>query len=499
MPHTAQHIQKHTNQLNASKLEQWFSEFATKHGNKTSSSANSLSRFGIKNAHSMMAFLDSPRGRIIKDMINEELAKKFNDSRTTQMLLQKRKKRLALILLAMQLALSEEKKAEAKQLNHEIQAQIERILKRNEEEFEQEEEQLKREEHHLEELELCEEAILTFENKIEDKSNELEQVDIALDKLPNEFDEINLRYNFFAEFLDDINSIVNDLSPDLEAIEDEMSSYAKIISSLLDDNKEAEAQQKILEKEALHHKAKMLSTIQTARKEGRVYYNRNAEPVNSPSEADFFIPKGKKLALDPKEGQFYLISQDKVLNQLDPTERKEALNAYRDSKDDIMSVRMQLELKRAQELTHHQSKQSTLTARQQILKQEIQQLRTMHANVQSKFMDLQKSLPNTNTPRPQPTSTANKQIITGPQPRPQQRNIDTHLPNQQNRVMPQAPNQQRSIATQSPAQRATKSLAGVDPTTLTQEQLILRQKLAEALSTKPATAPSPFKTKPKPY
>ncbi len=363
----------------------------------------------MQNSEQLLKFLKSPLGRDIEEVIAEEIAIMQATQAAALTEAQRKQRRHELLRLFFYLSFSAEKEAHAKKLNQEIQKQIDESLR--EEAKELESDGSSHDDHFLEaQIEFYQETINELKEQIANKLNEKASTENELASLENTISDIQERYQLFDRYLSDSNfdeflQIPRLLQDTIEATESQMSSYATIISSMLSKGDDVTAKQQIDIQQALHLKTEMLHMIDVATQEQRHFYDQQGNRVQSISEAAFFVPNDKKLTYS--NGQYFLHTPSKALSDLTPKQRAEAQAAYQDSAHDMMTIRLQLKQRQAQELSPHQVRKVELSKRSELLVQDLKAFQTLlskakdaHLALQNQPPRLQREMRNTNFTQP---------------------------------------------------------------------------------------------------
>lgn len=412
-------------------------------------------RYGLKYSLDVELYMKTPEGQAVASIIQQEEAaieSIQHASRSQEKQAQLRRHRF---LIALLLSFIEEK-AHAKQKDSYVQEEIERILQQLYRKKQEESEELQQYDTHGDVIEtalqIYDDAIKSIDADLQNKKIEIQDVEKDLVLLEQALPVIEARYDRFDAELNDVDfDQVPHMKTHIKDIQSKMTSYALITSRLLHEGKETEADEQQEKTYALSMKAEMLNRLHQAHIQERHLFNRQAERVYSLREADFFVPHNRILTLD--KGQYYLHSHEKDWSVLSQTERHEAKQAYRDTFRDLMSIKMQLQLQRAQAIAHNQHQHTALVERREGLKQDMHVLGTLLTKVQDMRQTLQQI--------PRPTPGFNPSNLA------QQRQL------QQKMAMAIQPN----------------------ANAMDIQQLIAPQNTG---STAPATAPTPFRTTPTP-
>ncbi len=400
---------KASSPLTLIQLEKGFARLEAPHikNNDAKLSNQFLGRFGLRNAHEVMLFLKTPIGKAISAMMKEQILD-LEAIGTLERLKQQKIRLQRRLIISLLLEMIYEKKAHAKQLNLEIQEDIDERLRSQKDEPKPIENpssilinaqlSLYNEAH--------EAAIEALDSSLAKRLTDCEALINDLSQLPEEESEIDSRYAGIDDYLSDTTFEHADLNADhlqisINKVELDISSYAKILSALLEEGNQTEAHKTLQLTHSLHLKSEMLMRMKRAHQEERHFFNRHAMRVSSLSEADFMIPKDKTLALEGDK--YYLYPRSKELSTLTPAQKNDAQLAYQHSIRDIMGMKMQVQLKRTQELALHQDKKATLSLKLDSLKQEINLVTTLLAQIQAARLTLQKKIQQDNTLSPNPS------------------------------------------------------------------------------------------------
>lgn len=374
-------------QITTTQVERWFARLEEAHSTKRT---QLLSRFGLKNAQDVITFLNSPEGKSIIAIIGERLAnmEAMNDAIHEQQNLSRRQHRHLILLL---LGLMYNHKARSEKLNRGIQEQIDKKLHQHELDA-----QAADYDHTV-----YNETAQALEDILTSTLKDAEQLELELIALPEELLEIESRYQIYNKWLtiesiEELSLNPERIDAEMKEIELQLSSYAVILSALITEHKNTEAHETQTLTHALNLKSNLLNTMKIAHQQEKRLFNSKAEPVQSFAQADFIIPKDKTLTFEAN--QYYLHPKSTDFSKFSPQQRKEALDAYQLSRYDIMSIRMQVQLNRTQELALHASKKASLLARSEAMQQNIHLL----TKQLSKVRQIEQQPVNANTPRPTP-------------------------------------------------------------------------------------------------
>lgn len=372
-------------QITGVQVERWFTRLEELNPtNRT----QLLSRFGLKNAQDVITFLNSPEGKSITAIIGEKLAdmEAMSEAMHEQQKISRRQHRNLILLL---LGLMYNRKARTEKLNREIQDQIDKKLHQPPQEDDYD---------HA----VYNETAQALEEVLTRTLKDAEQLEFELAALPEELLEIQLRYQLYDKWLtiesiEELNLSPERIDVEIKEVELQLSSYAVILSALISENKNSEARETQTLTHALNLKSNLLNTMKLAHQQEKHFFNAKAEPVRSFAQADFIIPKDKTLTLEAN--QYYLHPKSTAFSTLSQQQRNEALNAYQQSRYDIMSIRMQVQQNRTQEMALHANKKLSLFARSEVMQQNIHLL----TKQLSKIRQVEPQPANANTPRPTPS------------------------------------------------------------------------------------------------
>lgn len=353
-----------------------------------------LGRFGLNQSLDVDFYMRSPEGKAITSAIMKEVAEleSIEDQAISkQQLAQLRRHKLLISLLIGFI----EEKAHAKKRHAHTEEEMNWILQQEHQKKMEEEDAQKNNQESAEliaeAISICEAAIASIDPNINIKLADIQSIEEELALLFDAQPRIEARYEEYTHCLNEIDfTHVAALHSQMKETEVKMSSYALITSKLLTEGKETEANEQQEKTYALSMKAEMLDRLYKAHSQERHLFNRHAEPVRSLDEADFFIPKDKTLTFSA--GKYHLHSHNKEWSALSQKERHEAQLTYREASRDIMSMKMQLQLQRTQELSVNQQKQNTLTAKRETLNQELQVLSKLLTKAQDTRLTFQQML-----------------------------------------------------------------------------------------------------------
>lgn len=370
MPRTAQQVlhlmtsNKKPIQVTTTQVDQWFSSLEA---------PNALARFGLKNAPDVISFLNSPAGKATMAIVAEKLAnmEDIRDAvRVQQQTTHQHHRHLILLLLG----LIYDSEIRAEKLNIDIQAQIDKNLHQHELDDQRSDD----------DQSIYNEAANSLEQVLNSTLKESEQLEFDLSALIEERLEIDLRYRIYDEHLDAESIKHLSLQPELidieiNDLESKLSSYAIILTSLINEGKHTEAREAQTLTHALNLKSDLLNTMKMAHQQEKRFFNHKAESVQSFAEADFILAKDKALALEGNH--YYLYPKGNDFSKFSLQQKHDAQNAYQLSRYDIMSIKMQIQLNRTQELSLHQTKKTELLARSEAMQQNIHLLTKQLAKV----------------------------------------------------------------------------------------------------------------------
>ena len=292
-----------------------------------------------------------------------------------------------LILLLLGLIYDRETRAE--QLNNVIQAQIDKNLHQHDLDDQRTDD----------DRSIYNETADSLEQVLNSTLKESEQLEFDLSALVEERLEIDSRYRIYDKYLDAESIKHLSLKPELidieiNDVESKLSSYAIILSSLINEGKDTEAREARTLTHALNLKSDLLNTMKMAHQKEKRFFNYKAESVQSFAEADFIIAKDKSLALEGNH--YYLYPKGNDFSKFSLQQKQDAQNAYQLSRYDIMGIKMQVQQNRTQELSLHQTKKNELLARSEAMQQNIHLLTKQLAKVRQ----IEPRPVNANTPCP---------------------------------------------------------------------------------------------------
>lgn len=380
-------ITKNTNnaQLSRTKVEQWFARMAKTHTteHQFSQAANkTFNRFGIKSTEDIINYLNSPAGQNAKAILEDYLdAIDALKQKNINFELKENARKHFMFILYLLLGLIHKKEALAKRLEEYYQEQAEESLKQEQKISETKSSNIVENKILLTDYTAIEEAL---NERLEGILKEADSLEKELTKLNEEQQNIESRFSTYYEELnkEDLQLLHPDaLTKKMETVNVQLSSYANILSTLLNHGNETEIRQHMDLTNALHLKLAHLNALRLVQQEEKHLFNKNGEQVDSIDQADFIIPKDKTLKLE--KGKFYLYSRSKEFIKLSAEQKDDAHNDYQLSLQQIMSIKMQLQLKHAKELSMHNEKKNNLIARSEIMQQQIHLLATQLSANQS--------------------------------------------------------------------------------------------------------------------
>lgn len=353
-----------------------------------------LGRFGLNQSLDVEFYMRSPEGKavtsaIMKEIVGLESLEDQAISKQQQAQLRRHK-----LLISLLIGFIEEN-AYAKNRHAHSQEEMNWILQQEHQKKQAEEDAQKNNQESAEliaeVMTICEAAIASIEPNINIKLADIQSIEEELALLIDAQPRIEARYNEYNDCLNEIDlTNVAAFHSQMKETEVQMSSYALITSKLLTEGKETEANEQQEKTYALRIKAEMINRLYKAHTQERHLFNRHAEPVRSLGEADFFIPKDKTLTLSA--GKYHIHSHKKEWSALSQKERHEAQLTFQETSRDIMSMKMQLQLQRAQELSVNQQQKTALTAKRETLNQELQVLDKLLTKAQDTRLIFQQML-----------------------------------------------------------------------------------------------------------
>lgn len=362
-----------------------------------SSNTLDLTRFGLQHTQDVDFFLKSPEGKAITSLINQEITKIDALEAAEHTHQQNRQLRRHRLILGLLMLLIEEKHAHAKKHDKEIQQELNHLLRLKQQ----------KEKEDIESLRLYEEVIVVIKENIHRLETTLSQEQETLSSLLATSEQTDTKYDTLLSTLDDIHfddpSSFNEQSL---ALKPKIDSYTKITSKLINEGKTQEAetfQERIY---ALRMKADLLKQLELAHKENRTLYNKRAEPVPSLKDAAFYV--SKDLALTLNKGQYYLHPRTQLWANMTQQAKETAQLTYRQSTNDIMSIKLQLQQQRIEYQNRNQTQQTITQTKCQTLQQELKTHQIILQKAQdTRTLALQ---PIPQIPRPLPDPTQSKAV-----------------------------------------------------------------------------------------
>lgn len=491
-------------QLARTRLEQWFARLAMTHTteHQFSQTANKIfNRFGIKSTADIIHYLNSPAGQNAKAILEDYLdAVDALKQKNINFELKEHARKHFMFILYLLLGLIHKKEALAKRLEEYYQEQAEESLKQ---ELKQEQKTSETKGSDILENKLLLKDYTAIEEALNERLEgilkEAESLEKELTTLNEEQHNIDSRFSTYYEELDKEELHLlhpNALTKKMEDVNVQLSSYARILSTLLNQGNETEIRQHMDLTNALNLKLTLLNDLRLVQQEEKQLLNKNGEQVDSITQADFMIPKDKSLKLE--KGQYYLYPRSKDFEKLSTEERDDARNDYQLSLQQIMSIKMQLQLKQSKELSIHNEKKNNLVARSEVMQQQIHLLATQLSENQSNraiFENKMKQQPNlirTPTLAPQNNEPA-RQIQSPPsvsslQKPPTQYNV-------RNTIINQCLIHIENLMNNTPTSQTTTSKQRLEQIKHLQ-QLQTQNLLPSQIMMSPGLRPTPFSTKP---
>ena len=390
-----------------------------------------LSQYGIKDAAQLKAYLLSPGGTKVKNLIYEQVsllaAMQENKQRN---MLEDLLRMMHIKALSFLLAVYR-KKAHAKKLNEAIQRQIDQMVAQGRKNA------AKKAAKQAEYYESAPRQIYfaygiaeqMIDSTLAEKLKEAQQLEEELALLEEERKEIEERYKVFTTKLDELDDLydsfeasnkpttdkISDLRAKMVELQAEIKSKQEKINRLIKEKNEDKASKHQHKLHALNAKAEGMEDILAVLEDRKLFYNAAGERVSSYRMAEFALDKEQRLYTH--NGVTYLLTVGKdfdhenlpqVFNSLSPEAKQAAQDSFEHAKPDISNAKTLVNSNMQTELALHGEKREKLLQRSDNLQKEILDLTNQSATVASLMEQVSTELKSANVVVPRPTPTAPK-------------------------------------------------------------------------------------------
>ena len=406
-----------TSSLSDKQLEQWLASVA-KANNPSSESALAqaddegiteqlLSPFGIKNATQVGAFLRSPAGHSVLDMIQDELAELAAEEEHAEFLAQEEAKRKHRNLAFLLLGLMYEESAAAEALNEAINAQNEKHLKENEDalrvaakEAEQQEQS-----YHNPQLDFINSALDQIEDKLTEKNSQLAKVDNTIAALNEERKELDLEHNMLDSHISELNDFLTktDQKPNqaaliderLESLDTTIKQKDQEINQAIESGKESEARQHLNERMGLQLQVDGLRDKKDVMQGKKHFWNADGEKVSAPKDAQIVLDAKKQVVKDGDK--CYIIPANESLDSIKSSSNAQerlaaAQNDHQSALKNQCSTHNRVDQQKKQNDSHHTKLLTQTQAQKSTLQSDIALLSNQKLKLQDSQTQLKRKL-----------------------------------------------------------------------------------------------------------
>ncbi|KTC65768.1 coiled coil protein [Legionella adelaidensis] len=366
-----------------------------------------VSRFGLKDSNDVLTFLKSPAGESTVSLIEHELALQAEQEEERQFELREAEARDRRIRAFLLMGLLYDKKAEAKDLLSRIQEQIDKFIHELDEDKAKENKKLidsyDRESLLNKQFEAYHEASGALEAKLNAKLSEAEKLEKELAHWDKQNQAMNVKYNAYHDHLDTLHAELSefgDLSNEtglekinVRSIEDKILGLSKQldadaaeISRLLESENEEDllaARELLNQSNARNLQLGTLKDMLDVVNKKSYLVKADGSTASNFAEAEFILPKSKKIIKDGD--QYYLVDASKDLKdiQADENLKNQAAKAFQQAKHDLMNVKSLVSKNYHLEKTDHNQTKTNLSERSEKMQQEIDLLAKQLTAVQA--------------------------------------------------------------------------------------------------------------------
>ncbi len=486
-----------------------------------------LSRFGLKNARDVVAFLESPAGEITLGEIGAEIAHQDTIKEQQRFAIQEHNLLMHRIRALLFLWFIEEKSHAAAELRDLV---VKQNTKTAKDEAKLHSNPSSESSAQLNEaLADYDRTMKAIQKNLEKNSDQLAKFDEILSNLKTQGQEIEEKYNEYEnELLSLENSIPShanlsepEIEDQLKVIENEANQIVDQITESLESNDDQKANNLKNKLSALNIKAAVLFDMRAVHKSEKYYADAEGNKVTSFKDAHFILNKGKTEEQSEKlvkaDNQLYLLKPGQTWDSVKDNQqaKEEASTHYEQSKQQFMSVKKVVHHHKNFEQTVQKAQVSETEQRREHCRGERELLKNQMNLVQSARASAEQALkqPNLGQEPSRPTPTAGH--ATSPKPSQASATLfyreQIKLLKQSSDITEkalydlanQAPRVIRKEATEFLKQEFTKlSQRGAIPQTTMQnllqrlERFGVSPKLNKSVEEQTYQSPSPFSTKP---
>jgi effector protein LidA len=351
-----------------------------------------LSYYGLQNSTDVIAFLHSPAGETVLEMIEEEIAEMavMQQQAMEENLEAIRLEQRIKVFLLLALIYREDAKAER------IRDFIRELIHKHASEGNQASKTSVQTEVFAESTRAYEQSEEALEDTLKNKFDESDKLEKALELLQRDETVLVEKYQTFDEQIDDAFHEISELPEDndtkIARIEERISQLSTAIdtendeiSALLDSGEEEAARARLQTNNARNIHVAVLKDLLSVIKQEKIMLKRNEdgslEPAKSFHDVDFIVPSEYKIV--NKEGKMLLLRTGQSENQLSPEEIDKAERSYQKRLAEMTGVKALITQNQGLETTAFQAKKEPLVRHSETLQQEILLLTNQLTQIQA--------------------------------------------------------------------------------------------------------------------
>ncbi len=384
-----------------------------------------LSRFGLQTAQDVIEFLNSPAGKATTAMIEKQLAEMAaleEDIRQSWLAEQRQEKRVLIFLL---LGLLHKGKVHAHHLNEEIQRAMDKRHQTEEKEAIQKAASFV--DSNQDELQATLAAYTEASDAIEgllgkklheskalerDLAN-IEQLTVLADKKYAHYNShLDAAHQEIAQWALLPTMPIATIHEKISALTAKVTEDAEEISRHLDAGEDDVAREKMEISNAHNLHIATLHDMLAVIKGEKFLYTEDGIRTENFNEAHFILSQEKKIVL--KNDKYYLLNADQNSENLSSEEKEVGEKAYLQLKPEIMGVKQLVLHNQNLEQKEHKEKKSVLSARSEVMQQEISLLANQLTQMQAARANAEALLtPASPAPamKPMPTATVSPRVV----------------------------------------------------------------------------------------
>ena len=406
-----------TYSLSDKQLEQWLasvakanipsSESALAQADDEGITEQLLSPFGIKNATQVGAFLRSPAGHSVLDMIQDELAELAAEEEHAEFLAQEEAKRKHRNLAFLLLGLMYDEEAAADALNEAVNAQNEKRLKEHEDALRvaAKEAELQEQSYHNPQLDFINNSLDQIEDKLAEKNRQLAKVDNTIAALNEERKELDLEHNMLDSHVSELNDFLakTDQKPNqtaliderLESLDTTIKQKDQEINQAIESGKESEARRQLNERMGLQIQIDGLRNKKEVTQGEKHFWNSDGEKVSSPKDAQIVLDAKKQVVKDGDK--CYIIPANESLDSIKSSSNAQerlaaAQNDHQSALKNQCSVHNRVDQQKKQNDSHHTQHLTQTHAQKSTLQSDIALLSDQKLKLQDSQTQLKRKL-----------------------------------------------------------------------------------------------------------